>query len=99
MVSCSEASERRERGLDVGELVLCDEPTAKGLMGGLPQQLGRQPVLRTVVQRAPRVGCRYCTKPGPIFGWHVGMVQYEIGGHTEATAAPCSRQREMDVGR
>ena len=84
---------------DVAELVPRDEPAAKGLLRGLPQQLGREPASGAVVQRAAGARRRYRAEPGAVLGCHVGVVEHDAGWHAEAPPSPGLGQREVDLRR
>lgn len=97
--SCEESSERLERFLDVAKRGPRDETSAKSLLCGVPQQIGRQTFTSAVVQRPPGCGHRYRAEPGAISFRQVRVVEHDARGHTETSRAPLPRKRDVDLRR
>ena len=95
----AEASKGLERGFDVVELGLGDEPTAKGLLRGLSQQLGREPLARAVVQCAARVRVGTAPNQARSSGATSAWWSTTSGGTRKRRLLQAAREREVHLRR
>lgn len=104
MGSHRQPSERLERFIDGGQLVLRHEAAMKRLAGGLTKLVGREAGRRAVGQRPADQGRGDGASPAPVLPGHVRVVEHDALLNPQPSLPPVGRYRQVhpcrkDVGQ
>lgn len=93
------SSEWLQHPRDLRELSASDEAACEGLLGGLTQQVWREPVTGALIQGARRSGDRNGPNPRARLVRQVGVVKEHVFGNGEPSPSPRSRQCQVGTRR